>query len=257
MAPYTQRAVSSLKETSQRIRTQDPGSWYTAFNSRRWAVLLELIGRHFRGPETTILDVGYSKFTELVHDRFGVPIDTLGFFGNQPTPFGQGYWFDLNSAQKEEAWRRDIPSYDIVVLAEVIEHLYTAPRLVLRFLRTLVKPEGVLIIQTPNATALHKRLKIIIGRHPYEMIRENTNDPGHFREYTRKELCGVAEEAGFQILDWGAYNYFDYRYHPQAGERPWLRRAGAVMNLAYLLTPPSLRMGQTLVVRPRPSSDAN
>src|SRR5205823_6516869 len=108
--------------------------------------------------------------------------------------------FDLNDAQSEDTWRRDIPRYDVVVMAEVIEHLYTAPELVLGFLKTLVADNGLVIIQTPNAAALSKRLKLLFGRNPYELIRVDTTNPGHFREYTSRELIRIAEGAGFEVV---------------------------------------------------------
>ena len=134
-------------------------------------------------------------------------------------------------------------------MAEVIEHLYTAPKLVLSFLRALLTDRGVLIIQTPNAAALHKRAELLLGRNPYELIRETTNDPGHFREYTKKELIRIAEDAGLTVDRWLAGNYFDYRFVEGAGERH--ARLGRPLNLIYRCAPPSLKPGQTLVVRRR------
>ncbi|MDP9149663.1 MAG: hypothetical protein M3O36_06955 [Myxococcota bacterium] len=45
------------------------------------------------------------------------------------------------------------------MFAEVLEHLHTAPELVLAFLRRLLLPQGLLILQTPNAASLSKRIK--------------------------------------------------------------------------------------------------
>ena len=77
---------------------------------------------------------------------------------------------------------RAIGEYDVVVMAEVIEHLYTAPSVVLPYLRTLVRPDGVLIIQTPNAAAVFRRLKLLMGSNPFTLINEDTTDPWDFRE---------------------------------------------------------------------------
>ena len=74
-------------------------------------------------------------------------------------------------------------------MAEVIEHLYTAPEIVLKCIKKIIKQNGYFIIQTPNAASLSKRMKLMFqGRNPYEMIRVDHNNPGHFREYTVDEL---------------------------------------------------------------------
>ena len=84
-----------------------------------------------------------------------------------------------------------------MVFAEVIEHLHTSPLHSLNFVRGLVAESGVVILQTPNAVSLPKRLKVLGGRNPYEQIRADPSNPGHFREYTLRELEGYARETGF------------------------------------------------------------
>lgn len=88
----------------------------------------------------------------------------------------------------------------MVVFAEVIEHLYASPRLVLRFLHHLLSGAGVLLIQTPNAASLTKRVKLLAGSNPYEKIREDATNPGHFREYTASELREYASSEGFEVI---------------------------------------------------------
>ena len=68
--------------------------------------------------------------------------------------------------------------YDVIVFAEVIEHLYTAPELVLPYLRELLVLGGVLLLQTPNAVSLRKRAKLLLGVNPFERIRTERDNPG-------------------------------------------------------------------------------
>jgi hypothetical protein len=90
--------------------------------------------------------------------------------------------------------------YDLIVFAETIEHLYTSPKLILNFLRNFMRTEsGVLIIQTPNAVSLSKRREMLRGINPFELIRENRYNPGHFREYTMEELIGYGTQAGLKV----------------------------------------------------------
>jgi len=58
--------------------------------------------------------------------------------------------FDLNDTQTIEAIPTDI-RFNLIVFAEVIEHLHTAPELVLHALCNLLTDDGIIVCQTPNA----------------------------------------------------------------------------------------------------------
>jgi 2-polyprenyl-3-methyl-5-hydroxy-6-metoxy-1,4-benzoquinol methylase len=230
--------------TPRELRARFPEDGYLAFHAPRYGVLLEALDR-FVTVTSTVLDIGGSRLTQLMHERYGVSVDTLGFVGDEATETGRSWWFDLNLAAHRERWRTDLPQYDVIVMAEVIEHLYVAPSYALGFLRTLLHPGGRLVIQTPNAVAFHKRVEMLVGRHPYEPIREQLNDPGHFREYTKSELIAAMRAAGYRVEDWRAARYLDYRYVHH--DRPPQRISGTIMNAVYRLMPPSLQPGQMLV----------
>jgi 2-polyprenyl-3-methyl-5-hydroxy-6-metoxy-1,4-benzoquinol methylase len=87
------------------------------------------------------------------------------------------------------------------VLGEVIEHVYVAPSLVLPALRNLLKPGGAMLVTTPNAAALAKRVRLLLGQNPFEMPRETPENPGHFREYTAAEMRKLGREAGFASVE--------------------------------------------------------
>jgi 2-polyprenyl-3-methyl-5-hydroxy-6-metoxy-1,4-benzoquinol methylase len=125
--------------------------------------------------------------------------------------------------------------YDLVVMAEVIEHLPVSPSHVFSFLASLLRPGGYLLLQTPNACSLSKRLKMLIGRNPFELIRDDLHNPGHFREYTMRELAGYAGAAGFNVRRVTTANYF-------SGERLHSRVAAGI---SFALPAP-LRNGITM-----------
>jgi SAM-dependent methyltransferase len=230
------------------IRGDDCG--YTAFHAPRYALVLEELASRGVGPETRLLDIGRSRLTELLHERFGCRVDSLGFPPDGDTPQGRHFQFDLNRSQRREDWRTELPQFDVIVMAEVIEHLYTAPQHVLAFLTTLMAPSGFLFLQTPNAADLTRRLKLVLGRNPYEMIREDDTNPGHFREYTARELRRLAEGAGLRVERLSTHSYFDMRFarHGEGGNRPQ-PVVGTVKNFVYRALPASLRYGITAELR--------
>jgi hypothetical protein len=235
--------------SAESIRGSDRG--YGAFHARRFAYLLDLLAQLHLDEQTRVLDIGRSRLTELINARFRARVDSLGFDPDSKTAEGDHYHFDLNDAQREKTWRRDIPRYDVIVMAEVIEHLYTAPELVLRFLRTLVADTGLVVIQTPNAAALSKRIKLLLGRNPYERIRVDPTNPGHFREYTSKELTRICEGAGFDVVRRENRWYFDGRFAHHGIEPRYQPVVGTIKNVVYRLLPGPWQVGMTLVIRRR------
>lgn len=223
--------------------------WYTAYHARRYTELLVLLNRYVPDSSQRILDVGRSKLTELLNQQFRVPIDTLGFPEDGPTTTGHHYCFDLNEAQWRKRWRTDLPAYDVIVIAEVLEHLYTSPALVLSFLKSLLKPGGLLVLQTPNAVALGNRIKLLCGRNPFDLIPEDNSNPKHFREYTEQELREYASRVGFGVVECVISSYFDQRYISHKPPTAWQLLKGSIKNIVYRHLPRSLRSGITLVMR--------
>jgi hypothetical protein len=140
----------------------------------------------------------------------------------------------------------DCGQFDLIVFSEVIEHLAVAPEYTLAFLRSLLTGRGVLICTTPNAAEIAKRLRMLAGRNPYERLRLYALNPGHIREYTRQELCQIAESVGLRCLQHG---YFDW----PSGEkksRGAVRWLGAKLLRAY----PPFRPFQAIVLTTKDAS---
>jgi len=242
---------TEIKERFSHLDLDNESSVYLRVQSKRYLYLLEILKElrgSLPGPEARILDVGPSFFTQIIEEEFpGDSILSLGLDhpesrgGHLPAEMvlnrGNFYLFDLNDSQYPEKWV-EIPECDIVILGEVLEHLYTSPILVLEFIQSFLKEKGYLVIQTPNAAATVKRVKLLIGRNPAEMIRDSRDNPGHFREYTVKELLSLAKQCGFVVCRCETKNYFNGR----------CRLEDAYVFLNNLM-PGSFRDGITLVLR--------
>lgn len=234
--------------TAESIHRRWPDDLYTAYHAPRYALALAHAAEHWPGAGRA-LDIGPSRLTGLLAERLRAPVDSLGFAQDAASPTGRHYHFDLNHAQHRDRWRTDLPPYDLVMMGEVIEHLHTAPSLVLAFLRTLLRPAATLIVQTPNAVAAHKRIALLLGRHPYQRILENPAAPGHFREYTLAELREDATRAGFRVRAALRRSYFDYRFRvDRATGRSRPTPGGGIVNAIYACAPAPLRTGITLIL---------
>ena len=224
---------------------------YLDFHAKRYAYLLNILKEKrslFKKDKIKIMDVGPSFFTDIIRRNF--PQDQLYLLGFDNPKSRGGHFpieteynknsffiFDLNNSQHTNKWIK-IPKCDIIIMAEVIEHLYTSPLHILNFIKSFLKNNGYFIIQTPNAISLIKRIKLMLGRNPYEMIRENTENPGHFREYTKNELFDMARKIGFVVENHECKNYFNYDSF-----------TGKFYVSILNLLPKSLRDGITITLR--------
>ena len=240
----------NVSDIAHKIRVEAKDDGYTSYHAKRYAMLLKLLSNYITDSKIKLLDIGRSELTTLMANAFDIKVDSVGFMKDEKTETGFNYQFNLNDAQYKANWRQDMPQYDIIVMAEVIEHLYTSPSLVLSFIKTLLSPDGILIIQTPNAVVLHKRILLLLGYNPYMLIREDVTHPGHFREYTIKELKRYIEQNGLRIEKVFFGNYFDYRYR-KIGKRQSLKpkRVFGLLNLVYNMVPRKLKPGITIVSR--------
>jgi SAM-dependent methyltransferase len=225
-----------LRELARRYTTPDE-QVYLRTHARRYALLLELVAGLIRGlTPGKLLVVGPSYESVLFREAFpGVVVNTLGWQDHRfPLRDGERHVeFDLNDDDYPE-----LEQHDVVIFGEVIEHLHVSALPVLRFLARGLTPRGHLIVQTPNAAALPKRLRLLLGRNPYEPIRADPRNPGHFHEYTLEELRAAVQGAGLYVTQVLAANYFD---HGSRKNRLY-RAVGRVL-------PPSLREGITVVAR--------
>jgi SAM-dependent methyltransferase len=108
----------------------------------------------------------------------------------------------------------DFPAqrFDVITLWNVLEHL-PDPNTILQRLSGWLKPDGLLVYNTPNLDSLDARLfgQFWIG---YEL-------PRHFVVFSRRSLTQLLARSGFKIIDrqcvYGSYALF------MSGARFWLR----------------------------------
>lgn len=206
-----QALIEDLKEKYPR---KDNASNYITFHEKRYTYIVreidQIIHQHLT-DKVSILDVGPAYQTNLLRSVFPkATINTIGYDipVNNLRSDETHQKVDLN---KTEDFEGIYEQHDIILFAEVIEHLYTRPQIVIKFLTKFLKPKGFLIIQTPNGAATFKRLQLLFGVHPYELIQENRM--GHYREYMVGELRQILKESGFETYKMNRKNYFNYQVH--------------------------------------------
>lgn len=81
--------------------------------------------------------------------------------------------------------------FDCLVFSEVLEHLYESPIKYLEEFFRILRPNGYLIITTPNVMRIENKIKFLFGINIYQDIKRYCYNPRytlHFREYSKKDL---------------------------------------------------------------------
>jgi SAM-dependent methyltransferase len=89
--------------------------------------------------------------------------------------------------------------FDVVLFCEVIEHLQSDPVKVLREIKRVLKPDGHLILTTPNVSRLENVARMLAGANIYDPYSGYGPYGRHNREYNRHELTLLLEYCGFEV----------------------------------------------------------
>ena len=90
-------------------------------------------------------------------------------------------------------------TFDLVVAAEIIEHLYDTDEF-LENIKRILKPQGVLILTVPNVACLANRVGLLLGKYPRLCEYQAGKAGGHIRVYTKKALMDQLCQHDFQPL---------------------------------------------------------
>lgn len=212
------------------------------------ATLVLLRGRH--APR--LLEFGPSEFSamygrlipdlELVVADRPVPPDYVGFTEARcRAKFGcAGYAaIDLASTSDMDAKLRTLGTFDLVVLAEVIEHVPIHPVDILARLLLLLAPAGALYLTTPNFFAQAHLEQLAKGENPcavYPSGDGNWDAHHHYREYDVVELANFVVAAGGHV---DAF-YFSDCWDARGAALPAHKRG----NLVFVVRPRNDRVAQ-------------
>jgi 2-polyprenyl-3-methyl-5-hydroxy-6-metoxy-1,4-benzoquinol methylase len=147
-------------------------------------------------PGRRVLDLGCSQGL-LARPLGRKDVRVTGVDGGPPEHLAE---------ELDEYFQRDLEAplelptgrvFDYVVIADVIEHLRNRAQL-LRGARRLLKPDGRLVISTPNIALWFYRLSLLVGR--FEYGPRGVLDRTHVHLYTRDSFRREVEGAGFHVL---------------------------------------------------------
>lgn len=88
--------------------------------------------------------------------------------------------------------------FDYILLLDVLEHLKN-PNKLLILIKKYLKPDGKLILSTPNIAFISVRLSLLLGKFNYRS--EGIMDENHVHFYTKKSLTDFLKECGYKIQE--------------------------------------------------------
>ena len=167
---------------------------YALKTSGSHGVLLEWLAE--RAP-SRVLDAGCfdGRFAELArelgHRVTGLDRETYKGVTDRVDSFIEA---DLNQPLPPSI----LPEYDVVVAADILEHVVEPQQLLSDLVGTLV-PGGEILVSVPNFGHWYPRGRTAIGRFDYD--QRGPLDRGHVRFFTRTSVERLFADAGLQVLD--------------------------------------------------------
>ena len=187
---------------------------YGTHDFRRFVYTLGLVN----GLEGKCLELGANPyFTTMLLERFTkLELSLANYFG--PIPAGLhtqdvSYANEANDTQNTKTFsyqhfnvENDLFPYadgefDIVIFAEIIEHLLNDPCKVLQEIKRVLKPGGTIIVTTPNVARLENVARLISGENIYDPYSGYGPYGRHNREFNRHELVTLLQFVGFDVTE--------------------------------------------------------
>jgi SAM-dependent methyltransferase len=169
-----------------------------------------------------VLDCGIGPVTRIYGKVIsGIRLQTASLPRRLPAEetaqrFGSSYhrYVDLDFESLGQAMPESQGEWDVVVFAEVIEHVRASPTEQIADLLSMLRPGGYLIVSTPNALSRGYVARLMTGRllatiYQRDKVREGHAHDFHVREYTPMELREAVAAAGGEIEQEGLFDWYE------------------------------------------------
>jgi SAM-dependent methyltransferase len=207
--PDEKALIRSLKgvfkdETEQELYIRD--SW------TRIQVVLNLLSNVKKEGVKSVLELGSNPYllTSLVMQRFNFDLHLANFFGDDVNGIPHSHQAELEGRPIEFKYshfnieRDPFPfsdsSFDCVIFCEILEHLLLDPDRAVAEMARVTKPNGFLIVSTPNVARLPNLYSLALGRNIYDWYSANGAYGRHNREYTLAEVIDLLKRHGYVLF---------------------------------------------------------
>jgi 2-polyprenyl-3-methyl-5-hydroxy-6-metoxy-1,4-benzoquinol methylase len=179
-------------------------------------MISDMVARFPPGPSVRVLDVGcFNGYMSVIFKQLGYHVTGTDVYELETRDaIFKKLGVEFIHANFNELRFFDQPpeeSFDIVIIAQVIEHILNHPVGLMRGLADLMRSGGMMIVTTPNPVTIMGAVRMLKGRSllwgTIDFIDEPKVAGGkiiskgeiHYREYTNVELCHLITSAGLRI----------------------------------------------------------
>ncbi|MHB0876662.1 MAG: methyltransferase domain-containing protein [Anaerolineae bacterium] len=183
-----------------RFAADDAGKTYIESHLQRYREMIRLIPVD---RPLAVLDVGtFIPLAALLRRTTPHAYTLHGHWGEygQKEVVAQGESFLLHGFDVEkETFPFPDASFDLVLCAEVLEHLGLDPMFMLAEINRVLRPDGRLLLSTPNVISARNLTKMYLGYSPCLYASFTLTSDRHNREYAPGEVAAMLRCAGFEV----------------------------------------------------------
>ncbi len=187
---YAEHFYTDLQPQYFKNYEEDYSWWWDAYSERFDFYEKQIT----KGPKLSVLDVGSGPgiFLEVGLDRGW---EVLGI---EPSKAAWQYTTKKNLPVLNRYFNEQLTldkKYDVIHLSEVLEHV-PEPLGILSHAKKFLKPDGILNIIVPNDFSPFQK----ILKEQCKFKEWWIKPPEHLNYFSRKSLCALVEDSGYEIL---------------------------------------------------------
>ena len=222
---------------------------YLKVHMKRFAETIGLLQPIIR-PALRIVDLGsYGSLVPALRDLLGATDITLTEPFQERKPASENsflqnarngvrYPVHVDRFDIEGPFPYEDGRFDVVIFTEVLEHLSRDPLQTMSEINRITKPEGYLLLSTPNCASVRSVLRILRGGNPniYPVYQRCPSTDRHNHEYVPWEVRELLKLCGFTNSE---FKTVDVYQDQQFGRLLTLQmrallKIGSLMSLGFL-----------------------
>jgi SAM-dependent methyltransferase len=201
------------KDSSHRTAQFWREYWFGTGHHRRLLQVIEKLDPYLES-KPAVLDIGsFGEFPLILLKFYEAPVVHANSFEGGVICYGKGRLLETGDPDIELAFvieqcdieRRRMTqaaeSLDMVTCFEVLEHLRYDPMFMMLEIHRVLRPNGLLVLTTPNASSWETMARVTALESPFIASSYFANGSGiiHCKEYSASEIQQLLKNAGFKL----------------------------------------------------------
>ncbi|MCX7726444.1 MAG: class I SAM-dependent methyltransferase, partial [Chitinispirillaceae bacterium] len=191
-----------LKESYNKIKNEhsECGQKYIKEHWKRYVTLLTILPP--LNKDSKVLEVGASILSSHLYFTYGCNVTVV--FHELEVEWKERFLKQGIKALSLELMRDPLPVtdnfFDLILFNEVIEHFPLDPSFFLYQLIGKLSENGIIVFSVPNFATSEKRLQLLCGKNPQDMMDKKYVYYAHHREPVMNECIELIKKCGGEIL---------------------------------------------------------